>query len=165
MSRFSEPVQLASGVGIDGFSCGDKVVDRWAAQHSRYARERGTAVVYAVSCGEEIAGFYTLCAHFVASADVAGGWFTRNSPEQVPAVLLGMLGVDVRFQGCGLGASLLQDAVGNAMRIAALAGARALVVDPTSERAKAFYRHFGFLELPGSGRMTRDCSHHLTRSV
>ena len=84
---------------------------------------------------------------------MGGGWFVRNAPEQVPAVLLGMLGVDERFKGRGLGASLLRDAVQNAMKVASLAGARALVVDPTGEQAASFYEHFGFMSLPGTSRM------------
>ena len=84
---------------------------------------------------------------------MSGGWFTRNAPEQVLAVLLGMLGVDERFKGLGLGALLLRDAVQNDMKAAALAGARARVVDPIGERAASFYTHFGFTKLPGTTRM------------
>ena len=153
MSGFTCPVQLPVGVGIEGFTCGDAIVDDWAAHHSASARKRGSAVVYASYCGDVVAGFYTLSAHSVTRASVSGGWFARNAPEQVPAVLLGMLGVDERFKGHGLGASLLRDAIQNAMKVASLAGARALVVDPTGPDAAAFYEHFGFMRLPGTSRM------------
>lgn len=153
MSGFSKPVQLAAGVGIEGFHCGDEVVDKWAARHSASARKRGSAVIYASYRDGDVAGFYTLSTHSVARADVSGGWFARNAPDQVPAVLLGMLGVDERFKGMGLGASLLQDAVANALKVSALAGAKALVVDPTGEEAEGFYAHFGFTKLAGTSRM------------
>lgn len=77
----------------------------------------------------------------------------RNSPSQVPTVLLGMMGVDEKFKGLGLGASLLKDAIENALKISALAGARALVVDPVDDEAAAFYEHFGFATLPDTNRM------------
>lgn len=77
----------------------------------------------------------------------------RNSPSQVPTVLLGMMGIDEKFKGLGLGASLLKDAIENALKISALAGARALVVDPVDDEAAAFYAHFGFVTLPGTNRM------------
>ena len=150
---FSRPEPLAPGEGLAGFRCGDPVVDAWAASRAARARERGTAVVYASRCGEDVAGFYTLSAHSVARGDVSGGWFRRNAPDQVPAVLLGMLGVDVRYQGMGLGAQLLRDAVLNSLKVSELAGARALVVDPTDEAAASFYRRFGFAVLPGTTRM------------
>lgn len=110
-------------------------------------------MIYVVYHDGIVAGFYTLCTHSVTRSDVRGGWFSRNAPEQVPAVLLGMMGVDERFKGFGLGASLLQDAISNAMKVAELAGARALVVDPTGPSAAAFYEHFGFKKLPGTERM------------
>lgn len=99
-------------------------------------------------CGKDAAGFYTLSTHSVARADVKGGWFSRNAPDQVPAVLLGMMGVDGYFEGCGLGASLLQDAIKIALKVASLAGARVLIVDPTGPDAASFYEHFGFSHLP-----------------
>ena len=68
-------------------------------------------------------------------------------------MLLGMLGVDEDFKGMGLGAALLRDAVLNASKVAAIAGARALVVDPVDEAAATFYGHFGFRRISDSGRM------------
>lgn len=52
-----------------------------------------------------------------------------------------------------LGAQLLRDAILNSLKVSELAGARALVVDPTGETASAFYRRFGFSGLPGTTRM------------
>ena len=153
MSAPTKPVQLPVGTGIEGFHCGNKLVDGWVEHRSATARQRGSAVVYASYCDDSVAGFYTLSTHSIARKEVGSGWFTRNAPAQVPAVLLGMLGVDQRYQGIGLGASLLKDAVENALKVAALAGAKALVVDPVDETAAAFYRHFGFTELPRTDRM------------
>ena len=52
-----------------------------------------------------------------------------------------------------LGAQLLRDAILNSLKVSGLAGARALVVNPTGEAAPAFYRRFGFSDLPGTTRM------------
>lgn len=150
---FSKPERLAPGERMDGFRCGDPIVDAWVATHASHARERGTAIVYVTRCGDDIAGFYSLSTHSVAREEVSGGWFRRNAPSQVPAILLGMLGVDERYQGMGLGAQLLRDAILNSLKVSELAGARALVVDPTGETASAFYRRFGFSDLPGTTRM------------
>lgn len=152
MSGFTKPVQLPVGVAIEGFECGDDIVDGWARKHSAHARQRGTAVVYASFSDGQVAGFYTLSTHSVRRSEAAS-WLARNAPEDIPAVLLGMLGVDKKFKGCGLGASLLRDAVENSNKVAALAGARALVVDPTGADAASFYEHFGFTQIPGSSRM------------
>ena len=152
---FLKPERLAPGEGTDGFRCGDPIVDAWAATHVSRARERGTAIVHVTRCGDDIAGFYSLSTHSIAREEVSGGWFRRNAPSQVPAIILGMLGVDERYQGMGLGlgAQLLRDAILNSLKVSELAGARALVVDPTGETASAFYRRFGFSDLPGTTRM------------
>lgn len=153
IAQFTKPIQLPAGVGIEDFHCGDAIVDAWIERHSATARERGTAVVYATHCEGNVAGFYTLSTHSVARGEVAGGWLSRNSPDQIPAVLLGMMGVDEKYKGRGLGAQLLRDAILNSMKIAELAGARALIVDPTGDNAVSFYRHFGFSEIKGTNRM------------
>ena len=150
---FAKPDRLAPGERMDGFRCGDPIVDVWAATYASRARERGTAIVHVTRCGDDIAGFYSLSTHSVAREEVSGGWFRRNAPSQVPAILLGMLGVDERYQGMGLGVQLLRDAILNSLKVSELAGARALVVDPTGEAVSAFYRRFGFSDLPGATRM------------
>lgn len=109
--------------------------------------------MHVARCGDDIAGFYSLSTHSIAREEVSGGWFRRNAPSQVPAILLGMLGVDERYQGMGLGVRLLRDAILNSLKVSELAGARALVVDPTGETAPAFYRRFGFSDLLGTARM------------
>lgn len=90
---------------------------------------------------------------FPARPARGGGGLARNAPSQVPAVLLGMLGVDDDFKGMGLGAALLRDASINASKVAAIAGARALVVDPADDSAAESYARFGFSPIGDSGRM------------
>ena len=61
--------------------------------------------------------------------------------------------LDEHCQGMDLGAQLLRDAILNSLKVAELAGARALVVDPTGETVSAFYRCFGFSYLSATTRM------------
>ena len=51
-------------------------------------------------------------------------------PAQIPVILLGMLGVDKRYQGEGFGRDLLLDAVHRAGYVSEQVGAKALIVDP-----------------------------------
>lgn len=93
-----------------------------------------------------IAGFYTLSASQVSLGDLPED-IQRKLPRYpaVPAVRLGRLAVDQTFKGRGLGSALLIDAARRALRsdIAAFA----MVVDAKDDRAAAFYRHHGFLDL------------------
>ena len=100
-----------------------------------------------------MAGLYSLSAHAVVRDEVHGGWLRRNAPESIPAVLLGMLGVDQQFQGQHLGSSLLGDAMARALSVAQQVGAKALLVDPVDDAARSFYEKYGFREVPGQRRM------------
>ncbi|MDO4808078.1 MAG: GNAT family N-acetyltransferase [Coriobacteriales bacterium] len=149
---FTKPRPLEGADVLDGFSCGLPLVDEWVRRHARTARRAGTAVVYVSFCDERLAGFYTLSSQSMLRSD-ARGWIARNAPQQIPVILLGMLGVDERFQGHGLGRNLLLDASKRALAVSEAVGARALVVDPAGEAAARLYRSCGFREIPGSDRM------------
>lgn len=163
MTGFTKPRRLTPEDDVDGFQCGVPVVDDWLHKHLRTARKQGTAVAYgtfAVSAPEDgpdtgcgpLAGFYTLSA-FSVDHESTPGWIRRNSPDPVPVILLGMLGVDMRFQTMHVGGQLLRDAVLRAMGAADIIGARALVVDPATENATRFYEHYGFRHIAESERM------------
>jgi len=64
----------------------------------------------------------------------------------VPAVRMGRLPVDQKFQGKGLGGVMLADALKRSIR--AEIASYALVVDAKDEAATAFYLHHGFIALP-----------------
>jgi hypothetical protein len=71
----------------------------------------------------------------------------------MPAVLLGMLGADARFQGEGLGAAFLGDAIMRPLNIADAIGSKAIVVDSANDSARDFYAKHGLASIPGPGRM------------
>lgn len=73
-------------------------------------------------------------------------------------MLLGMLGVDEDFEGIGLGAALLRDAVLNASKVAAIAGARALAVDPVDEARRRFTAISDFVEFAIRDEWRSSCS-------
>ena len=152
---FTSPEQLAGDASLKGFDSGLDVVDSWAANHAHSAKRRGTAVVYVSYTAGHLtpAGFYTLSIHSVEHAEVGGGWLRRNAPVQVPAILIGMLGVDQKFQGMGLGSALLADAIARSLGIADAIGSKAIVVDQASDGARSFYTRYGFASIPGTERM------------
>lgn len=125
----------------------EAVMDRQEDEQARSPDDRRPAF-----CGGRLAGFYSLSAHSVLRADVSG-WIARDAPVQIPVILLGMMGIDVAFQGCGLGRDLLLDAVRRSQSVASRIGARALVLDLIDVAARAFYARHGFRGIPGSDRM------------
>jgi GNAT superfamily N-acetyltransferase len=73
---------------------------------------------------------------------------TNELRGPVPVMVLTRLAIDHRAQGIGLGAALLQDAVNRAAAVSQNVGVRALLVHALHERAKAFYKRYGFQESP-----------------
>ncbi|MDO7883661.1 GNAT family N-acetyltransferase [Salinibacterium soli] len=99
----------------------------------------------------KVAGYYCLSAGSLALED-ASGRVKRNMPSPIPIILIGRLAVDRQFQGYGLGASMLQDAVLKGVEASRLLGARAFVVDALNEEAERFYRKFGFELMPHAAK-------------
>jgi len=69
-------------------------------------------------------------------------------PEPVPVVLLGRLAIDRAWQGLGLGADLLRDAVLRMLSAGETIGVRAILVHAISDAAKTFYQRHGFRASP-----------------
>ncbi len=152
--RFSAPRRLELTDNLVGFHSGKQLLDSWLSDHALNALNRGTAVTYvSMDNTGTLAGFYSLSANSIKRSETHGGWLARNTPQQIPVILLGMLAIDERHQRQGLGWQLLQDAVRRALAAASQIGARALVVDPLDDDATGFYEHFGFLHLRDSTRM------------
>ncbi len=156
--EFSVPRALREEDSVEGFSCGSPPIDDWVATRAKGARKAGTAVVYATFCEGRLAGFYTLSAQSVVRGETSG-WIARNAPSNIPVILLGILGVDRRHQGEGLGHDLLLDAVRRARLVSDQVGARALVVGPLDDGARSFYARYGFRDIPGTCRMFARLEH------
>lgn len=153
-SIFLKPRRLEKGESLRSFSCGVPLIDTWARERAVSAVKHGTAVPYVSFRVEgEIAGFYTLSAYSIGRDGVPGGWLRRNTPNRIPAILIGMLGVSRQFQGKGLGWKLLHDAVTRSGGISRQLGSRAIIVEPYDDSARSFYEHFGFSPIPGSDSM------------
>jgi len=69
-------------------------------------------------------------------------------PDSVPVILIGRLAIDSHFQGQGIGADLLSDAVLRILQAAEIAGIRAILVNAISMNAKRFYEKYGFIPSP-----------------
>ncbi len=96
--------------------------------------------------GGEVAGFYALTVGSIIRGGLPGA-LRRNAPDPVSCVLLAQLGVDVRFQGRGLSRELVLHAMGQAVKIADLAGCRLFMVHPARPELVGYYGKFGFVEV------------------
>ena len=149
MGRLTPPRPLTVADDCSAFNCGRQSMNQWFRRHAQRNQEGGvtrTTVVCDAASGE-IAAYVSL-----STCQIERAWLPksaqRNQPDPLPAILLGQLAVDVRHQGKGYAAELLRFALSTAVRISGDIGCFAVLTHPLDETARAFYRHFGFDDLP-----------------
>jgi len=141
------PEKLSSSHDLSAFDSGEPALDIWLRRRAEQNQVSGASRTYVVCVGKKVVGYYTLAAGAVAHAE-APGRIRRNMPDPVPVIVLGRLAVDKTFQGRGIGAGLLRDAVLRVVQAAEIAGIRAILVHAISEAAKRFYEKHGFVASP-----------------
>lgn len=147
----SAPTRLAPNHDLDAFCSGRHELDEWLKRRARKA-EGASARTYIVASGDEVAGYYCI-ASAGAELETLPSKLRRNMPKIVPLAVLGRLAVAQSWQGQGLGADLLQDALKRIALASEVLGVRALLVHAIDDQARSFYmRQAEFLEFPADTR-------------
>lgn len=141
------PVPLTAEHRLDDFACGVDSLDDWLKRRARPNQVSGASRTYVVAEGSKVVGYYCLASGALALND-APAPVRRNMPDPVPIAILGRLAIDKSWQGRGLGAALLQDAVLRTIHASDILGIRGLLVHALSGEAKAFYEYHGFVASP-----------------
>ncbi|WIB78370.1 GNAT family N-acetyltransferase [Curtobacterium sp. MCPF17_002] len=153
MTALLRPRPITKHDDTSAFDCGKPSLTSWL-QIRAIRNEAGGASRTFISVDQEtdrVAGYYCLSASSLRSEDAPGA-LRRNMPDPIPVVLIGRLAVDSEFQGMGLGASLLQDALLKSIEASRLVGARAVIVYALDDDAVAFYERYGFSRVPETAR-------------
>jgi GNAT superfamily N-acetyltransferase len=125
----SAPTLLGEAHDLQRFDSGHDSLDEWLRRRARANQVSGASRTNVGCEGERFVGYYCLSSGALAVADAPGA---RN------------------WQGKGIGAALLQDAVLRTGKAAHIMGIRGLLVHAISDEAKAFYEHFGFAAPPAN---------------
>lgn len=142
-SILSAPEPLAPDHELDAFESGASTLDEWLKRRARRNEAEGASRTFVVCAGRRVVGYYSLAAGSILHI-AATGKVRRNMPDPVPVLLLGRLAIDQAWQGKGIGADMLSDAVSRAVGAAETIGMRAILVHAISTEAKAFYEKHGF---------------------
>lgn len=139
---------LARSDDLSGFSCRTPVFDSYLKERAGQDMRRRVATVVLMRMDEEpaIVGYYAVSSSSIALSDVPEA-MRKRLPRypMIPAVLIGRLALDHRYEGKGLGRLLLIDALERVVRLdVAVWG---VVVDAIDENATRFYERFGFIRL------------------
>ena len=150
--RISKPAVLKDGHSLGSFDCGRPELTDWFKDDALKAMKNDTARTYVVCRGtKRVIAYYSLAAGAVDRA-ACPGRLARNTPIQIPVVLLARLAVNADEQGKGLGRALLADAFRRTVQAARVIGARAMLVHALDASAVSFYESLGFKPLKFDSR-------------
>ena len=141
--------KLNQGHLVDGFDCGQDSLNRYLKRYALISQLADGAQSYVGVCDNIVIGYYTLVVGQVAYEEASERLTKGLSRNAVLVMLLARLATDVKWQGKRVGAGLLKDAMQRTIQAADIAGIRAFIVHAKNDKAKAFYEHWGFRELPG----------------
>lgn len=132
----------------EDFDCGEESLNLYLRRYARQNHERNIARTFvALDGGSQVLGYYSLASTSIEFKSLPENYAKRVPKYPVPAARIARLAVDRSMQGKGLGARLLVDALKRILTASTEIGMYIVLVDAKDDRAKAFYRHYGFVEL------------------
>lgn len=141
---FSPIRKLKADDPVGAFDCGQPDLNRYLSRYAWSNQQANSAQTYIARADSLIAGYYSLSVAGVDHADAPSRVAKGLARHPAPVMLLARLAVDLGFQGQGLGAALLKDALLRTVQAADIAGIRAVIVHAKSEAAQQWYVRFGF---------------------
>ena len=149
MAGLTPPRPLTAEDDRGSFDCGRESLNQWFWRHAWANQQSGASRTSLVcdSANGAIVGYVSLSAAQIERAYLPKS-DQRNRPDPLPAILLGQLAVDVRYQRRGYARSLLFFALETGVRFSRDIGCFCLLTHPLDDGVRAFYRGFGFIDLP-----------------
>jgi ribosomal protein S18 acetylase RimI-like enzyme len=141
----------------NAFECGKSMLDTYIQRQANQDIRRKLSACFVVVDEDKITikGYYTLSNNSIPLEEVPES-FKKKLPKSyasIPVTLLGRLAVDRRYQKQGIGELLLIDALKRSHIASESIGSFAIIVDPLDKEAQKFYKKYGFIDLPDSGKM------------
>jgi ribosomal protein S18 acetylase RimI-like enzyme len=141
-------VLLASDHDLSDFDCGNAELNRWLCEHAAASQKADLARTYVLLDDVTVVGYLSLTTGSIRP-EAAPKRYTRGMPRHpIPTILIARLAVDRRQHGKRIGSRLLAQALRIAVIASGAAAARLVVVDAIDDRAAAFYRRWGFIDVP-----------------
>lgn len=149
----SGPELLSQQHKLDLFDCGKPSLTDWLIKYGVMNQASDATRTYVIHRDMQVIGYYSLCPASIGR-EMALPRFLKGLArhDQVPAILIARLAVDITEQGTGLGAALLKYAILQAIEGADAIGGRAILVHAIDDAAEAFYQRFDFEPSPVAER-------------
>ncbi len=150
-------VPLNSSHRKEKFTCGITLLDNYLHTQAKQDVKRKLSACFILDEEDNLVkGYYTLSSASIQRNILPEGLIKKlpASYSNLPATLLGRLAIDNSYKGQGLGELILMDALKRSYDSSVRSvGSMAVIVDPIDEGAVNFYKKYGFILLPDSGKM------------
>jgi GNAT superfamily N-acetyltransferase len=145
-------VLLTAEHDLTSFDSGDEQLDSWLRDHALTSQRADLARTYLTLLDETVVAYVSLTTGSIRP-ETAPRRYARGMPRHpLPTILIARLAVDRRHQGRRLGSRLLAEALRRAVQASDVAAARLVVVDAIDDHGAAFYRRWGFIDVPENPR-------------
>ena len=139
MEELSRPRKLERSDIRKDFCSGATELDEWLIKYAWQNQRSHNSTTYVTLSDSRVVGYYAIAAAAYTKTATPSE-LARQSPEQIPCILLARLAVDREFQGRKLGAALLLDALQRAAFLSASLGAKTVLVHARDQAAMEFYQ-------------------------
>jgi GNAT superfamily N-acetyltransferase len=126
------------------FDCGDESLNEWLLRFSGQSRRADTAATWVIADREDVVIAYASLSMTGISLAAAPAALAKQSPDPIPALLCGRLGVDRQYAGLGIGTALVAHVLATAVDMNQAAAMKAVVVTAISHEAHIWWTRFGF---------------------
>ncbi|WP_413791987.1 MULTISPECIES: GNAT family N-acetyltransferase [unclassified Pseudomonas] len=133
--KYTYPKTFNSNVGV--------INSYFKGSLKRALKSENINAIGAITPAKEVIGFCTLTLSDIDKAAAQAGIDDKNLPSRVPVIRLVMLGVDVNYQGLGIGQQLLMEAFKQAARVHKEIPIKGIYLD-SAPNAVSFYEQLGF---------------------
>ena len=148
---------LHSSHKMNNFNCGIELLNNYLQKQASQDVKRKFSVCFVLIDQEKaIKGYYTLANAGISKESLPTD-LSKKLPQsytEIPVTLSVRLALDKSVTGQGLGELLLMDAVKRSFDVSkSNISSMAVIVDPIVGEAGRFYKKYGFILLPDSGKM------------
>ena len=149
--HLNRTVELNDEHDLVNFNCGVPELNSWLHNSALKNQRDNTSRTFVLLEGTNVIAFYCLATASTERESLPNSK-QRNSPRDVPLISLGRLAVAIEFQGLGLGAHLLRDAIARSLAATEHVAAKFMRVDAKDDDVAKFYQRFGFTADPSNPR-------------
>jgi ribosomal protein S18 acetylase RimI-like enzyme len=133
---------------LEGFSCGQPPLDLFLVRYALTNQLANASQTYLGMEVNHVVGYYTLTVGELGYEDAPDRLAKGLARHPIPLMILARLAVDMRYQGMGIGESLVRDAMSRTVAAADIAGMRALAIHAKDDAVRSYYERFGFRSSP-----------------